>query len=211
MTLARLAPIGLAFVVARFPGEWLDAQYGAKKWIPANAVTTWLGATDNEGRDVATSLHDLLFNGRVDYVTRRRRSLFSNTLILPYFDALEAVKVAEKVLPSLKHTLVFRGRHLEGAVFYFADLRKSDFNGAQLQGAELDGAQLQGAELDGAQLQGASLFQAQLQGASLDFAQLQGVWLNFAQLQGASLDQAKLQGASFDNAQLQGASFDLVV
>jgi len=33
LTLASLAPIGLAFVAARFPGEWLDSKYGAKKWI----------------------------------------------------------------------------------------------------------------------------------------------------------------------------------
>jgi hypothetical protein len=42
-----------------------------------------------------TSFHDLLFNGGVDDVTRRRKSLFSNTLVLPGFDALEAAKIED--------------------------------------------------------------------------------------------------------------------
>jgi len=154
-----------------------------------------------------TSFHDLLFNGDVDDVTRRRKSLFSNTLVLPHFDALEAAKIDDpKKLDSVKHSMVLRGRHLESAVFDNADLRKVDLTDAQLWGARLDSAQLQRASLESAQLQGASLYQAQLQGAVLFGAELQGASLYGAQLQGASLEFAQLQGAALDGAELEGAA-----
>jgi Pentapeptide repeats (8 copies) len=144
LALLSLLPVGLAFVAARFPGEWLDTRYGAKKWIPPNAVTAWLGAVNAMEEPIPTSLHDLLFNGPVDDVTRRRKSLFSNTLVLPGFDALDSKGIGnQKTLDWAKHSLVLRGRHLEGAVFAGADLRKADLEGAQLQGAILDDAQLQ--------------------------------------------------------------------
>ena len=137
---ACLVPIGLVFTAATFPGEWLDEHAGKRHWIPPNRVTSWLGQKD------WTSFHELLFNGEVDNVTRRRKSLFSNTLVLPEFDALEAVKIDDpKKLDFVKQTLTLRGRHLEGAIFYFADLRKADLREAYLQGASLYNAKLQGA------------------------------------------------------------------
>ncbi len=182
-----------SFVMARFPSEDI---VGDDRWIPANAVTAWLGATDWTGRRIPTSFHDLLFSGSVDNLTRRRKSLFSNTLVLPGFDLLKAAKIDdEKKLEWAKHTFSLRGRHLEGAVFGGADLRKADLSGAFLREAWFDGAHLQGGSLDGAQLQGAFLQYAQLQGASLDGAQLQGAWLLSAELQGASFTKAELQGA----------------
>jgi len=224
---ASLVPIGLAFTAATFPGEWMEEWVGNKQWIPPNGVTAWLGAKDEHGKPISTSFHDLLFNGEVDDVTGRRNSLFSNTLVLPEFDALEAAKIDDlKKLDTVKHTLILRRRHLESAVFSDADLRKADLEGAQLQGASigdargasLNSAQLQGASLNFAQLQGAvlkwanlqgaSLDGAQLQGASLDNADLQGVSLNFAELQGAVLKWANLQGTSLHGTQLQGASLD---
>jgi uncharacterized protein YjbI with pentapeptide repeats len=203
---ACLIPVGLAFTAATFPGEWMDAHVGNKQWIPPNGVTAWLGAKDRQDNPIWTSFHDLLFNGEVEYVTRRRKSLFSNTLVLPGFDAPEAAKIDDpKKLDSVKQTLTLRGRHLEGAVFDSADLRKADLEGAQLQGASLEFAQLQGASLPQAQLQGVSLVLARLQGASFQDAQLQGASFGGAQLQGASLAGAQLQGASLDHAQLHGA------
>jgi len=224
---ACLVPIGLVFTAATFPGEWLDDHVGTRQWIPPNPVTEWLGAKDLKGKPKSTSFHNLLFNGTVDNVTRRRMSLFSNTLILPEFDALDAVKIDDQKLGSVKQTLSLRGRHLEGAIFYFADLRKADlrkaylqgaslfnaklqgtwFYQAQLQGADLSQAKLLGASLDSAQLQGASLEQVELQGALVSNAQLQGAKLDKAQLQGANLSQAQLQGASLHCAKLQGADF----
>jgi uncharacterized protein YjbI with pentapeptide repeats len=204
---ACLVPIGLAFTAATFPGEWLDEHVGNKQWIPPNGVTAWLGAKDQDNQPISTSFHDLLFNGAVDNVSRRRKSLFSNTLVLPVFDGLEAAKIDDpKKLDSVKQTLVLRGRHLESAIFERADLRKSDLEGAQLQCASLDGAHLEGARLFRAQLQGASLLLAHLQRAELTGAQLQGALLDFAQLQGASLDRTQLQGTSLFLAKLQGAS-----
>jgi hypothetical protein len=221
--LASLVPIGLAFAAATFPGEGLDELIGKRQWIPPSPSAKWSDQTGWMsflttwyGQEGWTSFHDLLFNGKVD-VTRRRKSLFSNTLVLPGFDALEAAKIDDpKKLDSVKHTLSLRGRHLEGAVFTSADLRKADLEGAhlrdaslsfvQLQGGRLEAAMLQGADFSFAQLQGASLHWAQLQGARLASAKLLGAVLYSAQLQGAVLDAAQLQGAVLDAAQLQGAS-----
>ncbi|MGQ0445412.1 MAG: pentapeptide repeat-containing protein [Beijerinckiaceae bacterium] len=205
---ACLVPIGLVFTAATFPGEWLDEHIGTRQWIPPNPVTELLGAKNEKGNPLSTptSFHDLLFNGAVDNVTRRRRSLFSNTLILPEFDALEAVKIDDQKLGSVKQTLSLRGRHLEGAIFYFADLRKADLREAYLQGASLFNAKLQGTWFYQAQLQGADLSQAKLLGASLDNAWLQGASLEKAELQGALVNNARLQGAKLDKAQLQGAN-----
>ncbi|MGB6177173.1 MAG: pentapeptide repeat-containing protein, partial [Methylocella sp.] len=206
---ACLIPLGLAFGAATFPGEWLDEHAGNKQWIPSNGVTAWLGAKDERDKPTWTSFHDLLFNGDVDDVTRRRKSLFSNTLVLPHFDALEAAKIGDpKKLDGVTHSMVLRGRHLESAVFDNADLRKVDLTDARLRGARLDSAQLQGASLESAQLQGASLRLARLQGASLKSAQLQGASFYQAQLPGAVLFGAGLQGASLYGAQLQGASLE---
>jgi uncharacterized protein YjbI with pentapeptide repeats len=229
-----LVPIGFAFTVATFPQEWMDEHAGNRQWIPPNRLTALLGARDPptpedpEGKSISTSFHNLMFNGKVDNVTRRRKSLFSNTLVLAGFDALEAMKIDDpKKLASVKQSLNLRGRHLEGAIFYFADLRKADlrtaylqgtsfygaklqgtwFWSAQLQGADLSLAQLPGASLDSAHLQGASLERVELQGALVSNAELQGASLKKAQLQGADLSQAKLQGASLKGAKLQGANF----
>ncbi|PZR85152.1 MAG: hypothetical protein DLM68_11425 [Hyphomicrobiales bacterium] len=144
----------------------------------------------------------LLFHGEYDEKNGRRKSLFSNTLVLPGFDALEAAKIGDpKALNTIKQTL--HGRHLEGAVFYRADLRKANLAEAYLQGASFYQAKLQGAAFYNANLQGASLYQAKLQCVSLADAQLQGAWLQGAQLQGANLENTQLQGASLDGAELQ--------
>lgn len=203
LTIVSLAPIGVAFVAARFPGESLDALYGAKKWMPSNIVTAWLGAVNHEGYPIPTSLHDLLFNGPVNNITLRRKSLFSNTLVLLNFDALDSKGIDDqKKLDWAKHSLVLRGRHLEGAVFTSADLRKADLEGAQLQGASLNWAQLQGASLHNAQLQGAFLIEARLQGASLDGAGLQGAYFRGAILVATNLSRVEIWRANFLDAQI---------
>jgi hypothetical protein len=74
---ACLIPVGLAFTAASFPGEWLDEHVGNNQWIPPNRFTARLGAKDRDNKPIWTSFHDLLFNGEVDGVTRRRKSLFS--------------------------------------------------------------------------------------------------------------------------------------
>jgi uncharacterized protein YjbI with pentapeptide repeats len=214
--LVSLVPLALAFAVARFPGEWVEKHVGDARWIPPIHRQAWRNANDGQ-RFAApfpipprwTSVHNLLFNGDVDDVTRRRKSLFSNTLVLPEFDGLAAAGIDDpKKLDGdgIKHSLVLRGRHLKGAVLTHADLRKADLEAAKLEGANLQGAQLQGARLNRANLQGASLDFAELQGARLVGAQLQGGSLVEAQLQGASLDRTDLREASLNRADLQEAS-----
>jgi Pentapeptide repeats (8 copies) len=168
--------------------DWI----GKRQWIPE-----W------------TSFHDLLFHGQVDETSRRRKSLFSNTLVLPAFDGLEAAKIDDpKKLDTINHTLILRGRHLESADFVEADLRKADLEDAQLQGATLDRAQLQGASLPHAQLQGASLYGAQLQGASLSNTRLQGAFLRAAKFQGADFTGSTFAGTNMSGAAVWRANFD---
>ncbi len=145
-------PIWLAFITAAFPGELIDKWIGPWEIIPQNSVTAWLG------QDSWTSIHNLLFHRKVDQITLRRKSYFSDTLVIAGFGAQEAAKIADlKKFDAVKQTLRLRGLNLEGAVFLNADLRKVDLTEAQLQGASLAGAQLQGAILDSAKLQGATL------------------------------------------------------
>ncbi len=169
-----------------------------------------------------TSPYKLLVAGKVNYVTGRPQSLWSNVLVLPNFEVGDRVKFdAEGKIAISSDIVSLRGRSLEGAVLVNAHLRKADSTGAQLAGADFTGADLReakfecgrvGSSLFGkcAQLEGAILNAARLQGASLDLAQLQGASLGGAQLQGASLFGAQLQGAWLDYAQLQGASLSHV-
>jgi hypothetical protein len=169
-----------SIVVATIPGEWQETP-----WLAALDRPRWHIVYVKDGKEETkrVSTRDLLFAGEVDETTRRRKSLFSNTLVLPGFNLFDALKIEDpKKLAWKEHFFDFRGRHLEQAVLNGADL-KADLTGAQLQGASLDMAQLQGASLDGAQLQGASLESAQLQGASLSGAELQGASLDAAPFQ----------------------------
>jgi uncharacterized protein YjbI with pentapeptide repeats len=110
-----------------------------------------------------SSLQELLFEGDVDRVSGRPRSVFSNRLVLTN----QSFVVDPEKLDKITVSHFFNGRDLRLAVLNLADLRKADFTGAQLQDASLDRAQLQGARLDQAQLQGARLNGAQLQAARL--------------------------------------------
>ncbi|MGH6847504.1 MAG: pentapeptide repeat-containing protein [Methylocella sp.] len=218
-TIASLCALGLAFTAATFPGEWMEQWIGRRQWIPPNPLTALLIQKDSKDPPAWSSFHDLLFNGRYDETSQRRTSPFSNTLVLPGFDALDAATVDDPKKPeAAKQSLVLRGRQLEGAVFRGANLRKAILENAHLEGALLYQAQLQGVSAYQADFRGAVLFQAKLQGASLDSAQLQGAWLERAELQGAwalnadlkgaLLDGARLQGASLNGARLQGASLN---
>ena len=193
--------------LATFPGEWMKMRFPEPRYVPISWPPHW------SKKDDWTSLQALLFEGAVDTVSLRPRSVFSNRLVLT---GPQSFVVDPEELDKIFFSRSFRGRDLRLAVLPFADLRKADFSGAHLQGATLNSAQLQGAwfeeaEMQGAilswaQLQGAKLVGAQLQGASLDLTKMQGARLGSAQLQGASLEGAELQGASLDGAKLQGAS-----
>jgi uncharacterized protein YjbI with pentapeptide repeats len=199
---ASILAVGFSWLVATFPGEPQDEVVAALKLIPVPNEDE-----DPKGPVGWTSIHDLVFSGSVNPLTGRRRSPFSNTLVLTGFNIYEAQKIDDpKKVEWREHSIDLHARDLNGAVFLNANLTKANLLGAKLQGATLDGATLQGASLNGAQLQGASLNRASVQGASLEDAQLQGASLVNIQLQGSSLLRARLQGASLSSAQLHGAS-----
>jgi hypothetical protein len=156
-----------SIVVATIPGEWQETALS--RVDPLRWRITYHEFGEEKTKLVST--HDLLFAGEVDPTTRRRKSLFSNTLVLPGFNLYEALKIDDpKKLAWKEHLFDLRGRHLEQAVLYGADFTKADLTGAYLEGAPLERAHLQDASLDHARLQGAWLYDAHLQGASLDDA-----------------------------------------
>jgi hypothetical protein len=167
-----IVALWFSIVVATVPGEWQEtalARLDRPRWriayVENGKEETRLGST-----------HELLFAGEVDETTRRRKSLFSNTLVLPGFNLYEALKIDDpKKLGRKEYLFDLRARHLEQAVFDRADLTKAELAGERLQDASLDLARLQGASLKEAQLQGASLFRTELQLAALFGANLEGV------------------------------------
>jgi uncharacterized protein YjbI with pentapeptide repeats len=212
--LVSVATVLMMFAVVTYPGEWLHEK------LPSVRVAE-------------TSLHELLLAGKVDFITRKPKSLFSNRLVLPALDVVGAKFDTEAKIAAASETLSLRGRHLEGAVLIGARLRKVDFAAVRLRdaqlfqadlrdakfdcvedscpdlrGAQLDEAQLQGVSFHRVRLQDASLQSANLQGVSLDNAQLQGARFALARMSGASLERVEAQGASFHNTELTGASLD---
>jgi uncharacterized protein YjbI with pentapeptide repeats len=216
LALGGSAAIGLAVTAATFPGESMEEWAGKWQWFPHNLAAIGLGKKDEPPK--WTSFHDFLFNGEYNPISQRRTSLFSNTLVLPNFNALEAAKIDDSKLGPFESSFTRKNGHFEGAIFEGADLRKINLENAHLQGASLLYAKLQGAQFYNANLNGADLYQAKLQGASLDNAhlegvrlegaELQGAWVLDADLKGASLSGAQLQGARLNSAQLQGAELD---
>ncbi|HMK90702.1 MAG TPA: pentapeptide repeat-containing protein [Methylocystis sp.] len=221
-----------SWTVAFFPSE--PQERFPSPLLPAGWI--WrLGPSELQQPDKLVTLHDGLFHGEIDNITRRRKSLFSDTLVAIGFDLYAALQIddPEKV-NSRDRLFSLRNRDLIGAVLDHANLPRVEFNGAYMQGASLVGAKLRGAWLEYANLQGSLLLKAdllsaqmrgtQLQGADLGMAQLQGahIWegsqlqgaslwgaqLQGADLGGANLDKAQLQGASLEKAQLQGANLD---
>jgi len=217
LAIASIVPVLFVVLVAVFPGEWLDEK------LPRVAFMS-IG-TDNSGRRWV-SLHELLFAGPVDEITRRPTSLWSNRLVLPGLDLRDNPKFdSDAKIASLPHTVVLRGRRLNGAVFSGANLQKADLAGAQLQGAwlrgvslaeatlhntRLDGADLtlanlQSSDLKNTSLVGASLFGANLQGANIADANFTAAMLLGANLQFASIERSRFQGAKMESARLEGA------
>lgn len=112
----------LAFTIATFPGEWLDEHLPSVK----------LGGL---------SPYKLLVAGEVDLTARKPKSLWSNRLVIPGIDVLDHSKFdTEAKVATMPIPLSLRGRHLEGAVFIGANLRKADFTGAILVDANLSDA-----------------------------------------------------------------------
>jgi uncharacterized protein YjbI with pentapeptide repeats len=206
--------LALAFLVATFPGEWLDEKFYAGR--DRDRIIAWP--------------HQVLFEGIVNPASRRPVSLWSNVLVLPGLNT-EAASSASGAPP-----LSLRLRHLEGAVLIGADLRKVDLTGANLRGAKLNSADLRGtdfgcdlreltqsgesgepgrfctsleeANLEGANLSAAQLPRANLQGARLLYAYMSDAMLAEANLQDAEISYALLDGATLIGAKLDGAILD---
>jgi len=238
LLLASFLPVLLVVTIATFPGEWLEDSLPPVRLIP----TTWearsvpsVQVIQARGSGWAT-LHELLVAGKVNYVTGKPQSLWSNVLVLPNFEVGDRANLdANGKIAISSHGLSLRGRLLDGAVLVGAHLRKADFTGASLAGAKFNLADLREAKfefdligsampefdiiystnigclkdvIECTQLQGADFAFAQLQGARLPRAHLQGAYFLGAQMQGATLDTAQLQGAMLGAASLQGASLD---
>ncbi len=184
---------------ATFPGEYVDRFF------------------------TSPPLRTLLFEGPVEEVSGRPRSLFSNRLILT-----DQIFVDPDKLDKTEVSHSFRGRDLRGVVLTRADLRKADFTGAMLNGANFDSAKLRnarfGCEATGARrasllwpddgcawLQDASFAEASLQGVNFERARLEGADFRKALVQGASFIEAHLHGASFIGANLIATNFEMAV
>jgi hypothetical protein len=98
-----IAALWFSFVIATIPGEWQETALAALD-RPRWQIYPY--------RDVEltkrVSTHDFLFAGAVNPSTRRRDSLFSNTLVLPAFNLFEALKIDDpKKLAWKEHLLIF--------------------------------------------------------------------------------------------------------
>jgi uncharacterized protein YjbI with pentapeptide repeats len=211
-----IVPVLLLLSIATFPGEWLE------KWSSVTEAPERKSWVD-QPRRLLFDLRNVLVAGDVDFVGRKLKSLWSNRIVLPGFDAAAAGR----------ESMSLRARHLSGAVLIDAALGKADLTAAELTGASLDRAdlrnvkigcaaekedctrlagaslreaRLQGVSLVGADLAGASLVSAELAEADLSSADLRGARLNGANLSGAVLADAKLAGADLQGARLPGAA-----
>ena len=199
------AILSFSWTVATYPGEWQENHLSSVRVIP----TRWFWDREPSEESPSAnlvSLHEWFFAGEVDDITRHRKSLFSNTLVLPGFDVYEALKIDDPTKDKWKaHSIDLRGRHLEQSIFDLANLPNVDLSGAYLEGASLVGTQFRGAFLNGALgFKAQSFFGPAFRARRLFGVQLMGAFLNRAQLQGASLAVVNLSDASLSNAQLQG-------
>ncbi len=95
-----LLALWFSIVVATIPGEWQETALAAldrPRW-----QVTYEEAGEEKTR--LGSTHDLLFAGVVDPTTRRRKSLFSNTLVLPGFNIYEALKIDDPKKARVERT-----------------------------------------------------------------------------------------------------------
>jgi uncharacterized protein YjbI with pentapeptide repeats len=203
--IASCIPVLFVFMVATFPGEWLHKSPLSVPLVP-----------QIKGNSVSLiTPHEFLFDGQVDLVDRKLRSLWANRMVLPNLDALP---------PNFSA----RGRHLQGAVLLGAILPKIDFTAAEMQDAAFNDADLREAKFACAesqvrlvsgntaakpdkrcsQLQRASFNDAKLDGATFAGAQLQDALFHDAKLQNVAFDDAKLHRARFVRAKLRGATFE---
>jgi hypothetical protein len=105
-----IAALWFSIVVATIPGEWQETALAALD-LPRWRITyhAW-----GEEKTKLVTTHEFLFAGEVISATRRRNSLFSNTLVLPGFNLYDALKIDDpKKLAWKEHLFDLRARHLE--------------------------------------------------------------------------------------------------
>jgi uncharacterized protein YjbI with pentapeptide repeats len=213
---SSLLVLTFSFSVASFPGERADASLPTVNIIPTawkppslSTLSSWQAFSRWIDSLSLVSVHKLLFAGPIDDVTRRRSSLFSNTLVLTNFDVYNALKIDDPNKIGWKdRILTLRGRHLEGAIFDDAKLLKTDLSFAFLEHASFSGAIMPGVDLRGAHLDGASLLTTNLKGADLTSANLLGASIVLSHFEGASLLSANLIGAAVVESYFSGAILD---
>jgi hypothetical protein len=94
--------------------------------MAADAFVCLLPGRSKDEATEWTSVHDLLFEGKIDATTGRRTSLFSNTPVILTFDSLAAAKLDDvEKLDKVKLSVDLRGRHLKGGRAVWLRLQKS--------------------------------------------------------------------------------------
>ncbi len=224
--------LGMIFIVATFPGEWLEAY-------------VW-------NREPFSWVRNQIVHGPVNMASGKRSSLWTDTIVLTNFDAIDHSKFSsDAAFEDVQSTYAIRGRDLQFAQFVNDNFRKVDFTGSDLTYAVFNQSDLREARfgctsdlnawtipqaaptVSAAQappatpisgsaqesapictnLPHASFFRARLQGAVFDRANLQDASFAGASLQatsflGAHLEGANLQGASLQDAFLASADLD---
>lgn len=231
--LLALITVCFSLFIATFPGEPQENNVLARAPLPIFRFNDWVvipigwvGYIEFDEKDLPGTIYEALFNGHIDYRTGQRISLFSNSLILPNFDAaadehlerIENREVNSGLGRIFEPSLSVRGRDFRNAVFTYSDMRHIDFLGADLRNADFTGASLSGVRMSCqainkgsygffcTRLQGSVFDVAQVQNADFHLAEMQGASFQGARLQSSNLMLARLQGANFTNADIQGAN-----
>ncbi|MEO1205036.1 MAG: pentapeptide repeat-containing protein [Pseudomonadota bacterium] len=201
--LVMSSSVVFAFLVATIPDSPLD-----RFATSLEGFSTPIGASDRK----AFVLTNTLFEGTIDGVTGRARSLFSRSLIVT-----DADLVSEDRGLNGEISLNLRGRDLRYAILDRSDLHGADLTGAKLTAASLQGTRLEDAMLVGADLRGALFWTsgqedadfvpARLARANFRRALMHGANLHGARAHGANFSKAVMPGAVFLDARLQGADF----
>ncbi|MEJ0074996.1 MAG: pentapeptide repeat-containing protein [Alphaproteobacteria bacterium] len=206
--LASLMILILVLTTATIPGEFLNRKGIWIRFIPQYVTIVRERREGPTGERLVTTaetslrwitLQQFLVEGLIDPVSGKITSPWSNRLILPYLD-------------GVPEGLSLRARHLEGAVFFSANMRKVDFTAAQLDDAMFNNADLREANFSCAKplgtSHGTSYWGQQFIVRARHCVTARNASFVSAQLQRASFDDASLPGASFVAANIEDTGFD---
>ena len=206
--LISLLTLLLVLITGTFPGEWLNGKGVWIRFIPQYTTNLREVRDGQDGQKLVTkterlfqwiTLQEFLLEGKIDPVAGKITSLWSNRLVLPYLD-------------GIPEGFSLRGRRLEGAVFFSANLREVDFTAAQLNDAIFNHADLRDAKFSCVKplgmSHGTSNWGQHFILSGFPCVQARGASFVSARLQRASFDDASLPGASFIGANIDGASFE---